>query len=514
MSTILSFLIAYNLLHVFMWGMYEKAGKPGWHTLIPVLNDMTLCEINGRNKWHALWGLLPFFNLFIILIWLSELLDSFERRKFWEQMVGIGLGPIAFLYIGFNKIDKYHGKSLEKKVKRSFGREWADAIVFAVIAAYVIRTFVVEPYKIPTQSMEGTLLAGDFLFVSKFHYGARIPMTPIAFPFAHHTMPFINTKAYSELIKFKYHRLPGLQKIKRNDKVVFNFPAGDTVALERQSETYYDITRNEGWESVQANYHVTSRPVDKRENYVKRCVAIPGDVLSVEQGEVYIDGKPGYKPKKRQFFYSAILNSPFSYQVLNSIDIKGKNFPNNKDAYDANTGAYFYFMSPWQVAKLKSFQNVNKVGRYYNVNSHDGDERVYPNQPSLGWNQNNFGPLKIPNEGYTVKLDSTTYYLYERCIRIYEGNKLEMKSNGFYINNKKTDTYTFKMNYYFMMGDNRDNSLDSRFWGMVPEDHIVGKPLLVWMSFDPYERDFLKSIRWKRFFKPIHGNSIENKDLF
>ena len=507
MSTIFSFLIAYNLLHVFMWGMYKKAGKPGWHTLIPVLNDMTLCEINGRKKWHAVWGLLPFFNLFIILIWLSELLDSFERRKFWEQMIGIGLGPVAFLYLGFNKIDKYHGKSLEKKVKRSFGREWADAIVFAVIAAYVIRTFVVEPYKIPTQSMEGTLLAGDFLFVSKFHYGARIPMTPIAFPFAHHTMPFIKTKAYSELIKFKYHRLPGLQKIKRNDKVVFNFPAGDTVILEEQGTTYYNVIDDYGFDKIHSQFHIISRPVDKRENYVKRCVAIPGDTLSVVNGEIFINGKHGYKPYNRQF-YNKILFTEFpSPSFLESIGITNYK---NEVKVDLEQKIMFLFCTEWQLkilTELPTYQQHQRI-------SSDRGGNVYPlEEKALNYSHFNYPPIFVPKKGSTIELTPHTLNLYKRCIFNYEHNRIEVRNDGYYINGQKSTHYTFKMDYYFMVGDNRDNSADSRYWGFVPEDHIVGKPILVWMSFAPNE-PFLKSIRWKRFFKPIHGNAIENKDLF
>lgn len=509
MITIIYFFFAYQFLHIFLWGMFAKAGKPAWHCLIPLLNDMTLCEINGRKKWHAVWGLLPFFNLFIALIWLSELLDSFERRGFLEQIGGIAFGIFFFPFVGFNKIDKYHGPSVGKKVKKSFAREWADAIIFAVIAAYVIRAFVIEPYQIPTGSMEGTLLAGDFLFVSKFHYGARIPMTPIAFPFAHHTMPIIKTKAYVEWIKWKYLRLPGFQQIKRNDKVVFNFPAGDTVALEMQERTYYDLVREEGWENVQNKYHVTARPVDKRENYIKRCVAIPGDVLSVVNGEVFIDGKEGYKPHKRQFLYEVEINSPFGQKSLESIDIR------NRNSAGFMEGKYMLFLSPWQVDKLKSFPNVTQVKRY-DFGGKPGD--AFPFSPQFApWTKDNYGPLKVPNKGLTIKMDSANYVLYERCIRIYEGNKLESKIDGFYINDKKATEYTFKMNYYMMMGDNRDNSADGRFWGLVPEDHIVGKPLFVFLSIEqpgPIKVSLFDRIRFKRFFKPIHGDAIENKNLF
>lgn len=509
MSTIIYFFLGYQFLHIFLWGMFVKAGKPGWHCIIPLINDMTICEINGRKKWHAIWGLLPFFNLFIALIWLSELLDSFEKRGFWEQLGGIAFGFLYFPFVGFNKTDKYHGPSFGKKVKKSFAREWADAIIFAVIAAYVIRTFVIEPYQIPTGSMEGTLLAGDFLFVSKFHYGARIPMTPIAFPFAHHTMPFSKVKAYVEWIKFKYLRLPGLQEIKRNDKVVFNFPAGDTVALEAQDRTYYDLVREQGFEQVQNNYHIIDRPVDKRENYIKRCVAIPGDVVSVVNGEVFIDGKEGYKPYKRQFLYTVEINNPFGQKSLENIDIR------NKNSAGFNEGKYMLFLAPWQVEKLKAFPNVTNVSRY-DFGAKPGDAYPFSAQ-YFPWTKDNYGPMKVPNKGYTIKLDSANYILYERNIRIYEGNKLESKPDGFYINDKKSDTYTFKMNYYLMMGDNRDNSADGRFWGLVPEDHIVGKPLFVFLSIEqkgPIKVSLFNRIRFKRFFKPIHGNAIENKNLF
>lgn len=363
-----------------------------------------------------------------------------------------------------------NNKSKEKKknVRKSAGREWFDAIIFAVIAATLIRGLFIEAYTIPTGSMEKTLLVGDFLFVSKVNYGARMPITPVSFPFAHHTMPITGTKAYWEGIKWKYHRLPGLSTVKKNDVVVFNFPMDADAPL--------------------------SRPVDKRENYIKRCQAVGGDTLRIINARVYINGKPAEVPQfGEKYYYVKSDGTDFNPQAIEDMHI---------EAQRSSANEYIFNMSAQDAAIVKKWSNVKTLSLYIRpVNEYDS--QIFPHNPEFKWNADNFGPLILPKEGWTVKLDNSNYSLYERAISIYEGNTIQRSGNDILINGQKTNSYTFKLNYYWMMGDNRDNSLDSRYWGFVPEDHIVGKALFVWMSWDT-NGAFLNKVRWSRILGGIH----------
>ena len=380
--------------------------------------------------------------------------------------------------------------------KKSKSREWADAIVFAVVAATIIRVFFIEAYTIPSGSMEKSLLVGDFLFVSKINYGARIPMTPVAFPFAHHTMPITNTKAYWDGVQWKYRRLPGFQDIKRNDVVVFNFPEGDTVALEAQDDNYYQmLLRGDTREGIRSRLTVVDRPVDKRENFIKRCIAIAGDTVSMKNGLVSVNGKA--EP--------LVGTGGFGYNVeFTTADVNVKLFEDMgfKTAVTALPNIYRFEGTPDLIKELKKSPYVKAVTEeltpadYYDVS-------IFPHDRNRGWNLDNYGPIVVPKAGLTVNLDSASMLIYERSIRIYEGNKLEKVGTDWILNGKKATTYTFKMNYYWMMGDNRHQSADSRYWGFVPEDHIVGKALFIWMSLDS-EGSFLNKIRWNRIFKGIH----------
>jgi signal peptidase I len=361
-------------------------------------------------------------------------------------------------------------KSNEPQKKKSAAREWGDAILFAVIAATLIRTLFIEAYTIPTESMERSLLVGDFLFVSKVNYGARTPMTPIAFPFAHHTMPIIGTKAYWDGIKLPYYRLPGLSNIKKGDVVVFNYP------MEADSPYY--------------------RPVDKRENYIKRCQGTPGDTLSIVDAQVFVNGVANVSPPESQINYIVQTNgTEVNPKLVEELHITPSSSPYNSDPT----------MTKASAEALKKFSNITLVKPHIAPkDSVEYDGQVFPGDKShLKWNQDNYGPVIVPKKGWTVKLDSLTLPFYKRVITVYEGNKLDVKGNDILINGAKTNSYTFKMNYYWMMGDNRHNSYDSRFWGFVPEDHIVGKALFVWMSWDD-NANFLNKIRWNRLFMGIH----------
>ncbi len=383
----------------------------------------------------------------------------------------------------------------EPKKKKSKTREWTDAIIFAVIAATIIRVFFIEAYTIPSGSMERTLLVGDFLFVSKVNYGARIPMTPVAFPFAHHTMPITGTKAYYDGVQWKYRRLPGLQDIKRNDVVVFNFPEGDTVALEAQDDNYYLMVKRMGWQQTNANYTIVSRPVDKRENFIKRCIAIAGDTISMDAGLVTVNGVQ--VPLKDTGW--------FSYAVeFKSADINMKLFTDMGFSIGSsdNPALFQFDGTPAMIAELKKSDYIKSITPLISPKEYD-DQSVFPRDPNRKWNIDNFGQIIVPKKGWTVQLDSATMPLYERSIRIYEGNKLEKVGNNWLINGKIATSYTFKMDYYWMMGDNRHNSADSRIWGFVPQDHIVGKALFIWMSFDS-EGSWFNKIRWNRLFRGIY----------
>jgi len=351
--------------------------------------------------------------------------------------------------------------------RKSAVREWVDAIIFAVIAATIIRTFFIEAYTIPTPSMEKSLLVGDFLFVSKISYGARIPMTPLSFPFAHHTMPLIGGKSYLEWIKVGYHRLPGLGKIKNNDVVVFNWPA-----------------ENEG------------RPIDKKENYIKRCIGIPGDTIQITDRAVYINSKIADLPPKSQSHYHVKTDgSGFSEAAAKRLDLGDIQIASPE-------GDFVISMSQKSAEEIKTFGNVKLVEPLIDPKG-NFEDYIFPFDKRFRWNYDNFGPLWIPKAGATLKLDSLNIALYRKAIGEYEGNKLEEKDGKIFINGKEATDYTFKYDYYFMMGDNRHNSADSRFWGFVPEDHIVGKAVFIWMSWDT-DGTFLNKIRWKRLFHTIN----------
>jgi len=384
-----------------------------------------------------------------------------------------------------------------KKKKKPIWREWLDAAVFAIVAATLIRLFFFEAYTIPTGSMEGTMLVNDFLFVSKLAYGPRIPMTPLAVPLVHNTLPIVGGNSYSEAVQWKYHRIPGFGHVERNDVVVFNYPCGDTVMAEMPESDYYQACRVNGRGNVLDRFKIIVRPVDKTENYIKRCIGLPGDVLEIKHARVYINGQP---------------NVLFPHSKLNYIVRTNDKAPMVDDNLEmtqrVNNGMYVFNLENDQVDVVKKAPNVLSVelAEMYppGVAPPDPGEWVFPlDTANYKWNRDNFGPLTIPKEGVTVQLTPQNISIYRRIIRNYEGNTLEEQNGKIIINGKEATSYTFKMDYYWMMGDNRHNSLDSRYWGFVPIDHIVGKAWFVWLSYG--DGGMLKDMRWKRLFRGIHS---------
>jgi signal peptidase I len=384
----------------------------------------------------------------------------------------------------------------QPKKKKSFIREWVDAAVFAIVAASIIRIFLVEAYTIPTGSMEGSLLVNDYLFVSKVSYGARTPMTPLAVPLVHNTLPFFNCKSYTELVQWGYHRLPGFGHIERNDVVVFNFPAGDTVALEvQQDQDYYSLLRNYNNDRafVKNNFTVLSRPVDKKENYIKRCVGIPGDTIEVRGGYLYVGNKLSKQYPHAKMTYTIATNGQVSLDEF----VEEQDMNPEELNYDPNSKMYIANLSNDQVAAIKKMNGVIAIAPFV-LDKNDTRDNAFPNDTAnFKWNRDFYGPFIVPKAGQQVTLSQQNIALYQRIIANYEHNSLDIKDGKIFINGKEATTYTFKMNYYWMMGDNRHNSADSRYFGFVPDDHIVGKAWFVWLSFGN------KGIRWNRLFRSI-----------
>jgi len=384
----------------------------------------------------------------------------------------------------------------QPKKKKSFIREWVDAAVFAIVAASIIRIFLVEAYTIPTGSMEGSLLVNDYLFVSKVSYGARTPMTPLAVPLVHNTLPFFNCKSYTELVQWGYHRLPGFGHIERNDVVVFNFPAGDTVALEvQQDQDYYSLLRNYNNDRafVKNNFTVLSRPVDKKENYIKRCVGIPGDTIEVRGGYLYVGNKLSKQYPHAKMTYTIATNGQVSLDEF----VEEQDMNPEELNYDPNSKMYIANLSNDQVAAIKKMNGVIAIAPFV-LDKNDTRDNAFPNDTAnFKWNRDFYGPFIVPKAGQQVTLSLQNIALYQRIIANYEHNNLDIKDGKIFINGKEATTYTFKMNYYWMMGDNRHNSADSRYFGFVPDDHIVGKAWFVWLSFGN------KGIRWNRLFRSI-----------
>jgi signal peptidase I len=397
---------------------------------------------------------------------------------------------------------------------------WIEDILFALVAVYLINLFVFQNYQIPSPSLEKTLLVGDYLFVSKLSYGPRVPNTPVSFPLVQNTMPILNCKSYLDWPEWGYKRVRGLGSIKRNDIVVFNFPAGDTVALRVTNPDYYYLIAEHGRDVIHRNSNVYGeviyRPVDKRENYVKRCVGLPGDTLAVVNNQLFINGSAAENPEKLQFNYYVETNgSLLTEEHFRALDVSRSDrrsipvsanrrlvsYLNLKSDGNGNFNPVYHLPLTAQArekaAKIPIIKQVTIEEDFWGI--------VYPIGYSTGWTRDNFGPVWIPQKGATIHLDERNLALYTRGIRNYENNRLEVEPNGTVLINGKPETsYTFKYDYYFMMGDNRHNSADSRAWGFVPEDHIIGKPIMIWLSLDKDHSLLNGGIRWKRMFRMVH----------
>ena len=489
MSEIILILLILNFIHgIGTWKLYKISGNKPFYSFIPVYNVFVLLKIINRPWWWIFILILPVLNTILIPVLWVEISRSFKKNTYTDTFLSIcSLGFYNYYLNYFTKAEYVKNRNLNPK---SVNGEWTSAIIFAVIAATFVHTYFMQPYTIPTSSLEKSLLVGDFLFVSKFHYGPRVPMTTIAAPMVHDTIPFIRKKSYLNkeelpvISELPYLRLPGLQKIKRNEIVCFNWPVDTMVNMFYTDKNYY-------------------KPIDKKTNYVKRAVGIAGDTLEVINGYVYINGEKNQLPERAKLQFSYLVQpkkNKFNQKVMiNNYDITDRFGPIN-----SNYTYKFMGISDASLEKLKKDTNVEWIKKD-TLTKGVKDPSVFPQNPSYNWNNDFFGPVYIPKEGATIEINKDNIPIYERLIKIYEDNDLYMQDDNIYINGVKTNQYTFKQDYYWLMGDNRGNSQDSRSWGFVPFDHVVGKPVFKWLSIDYNAKGFNK-IRWDRMFTTVHGD--------
>jgi signal peptidase I len=527
------FFLAIQIIHFLgTWKLYQKAGRKAWEAAIPMYNGIVLMQIIKRPKWWIILLFIPIINLLMFpVIWIETIRTFGFYKKIDSFLVIVTLGLYIF-YINYGTNPTFN-PDRRLKPQSELG-EWVSSITFAIIAATLVHTYFMQPFTIPTSSLEKSLLVGDYLFVSKFHYGARVPSTVIAAPMVHDSLPFTGTASYLKSPQLPYLRLPGLQKVKNNDIVCFNWPADSLATM---------------WGDTSGKF--THKPVDKKTNYVKRCVGIAGDTLQMIDGYFYINGKKNELPyrAKLQFYYTYESKSPIDentfpafllekertgvYRILSEYwendkvqDAIKKNGSLTKIGQDSVFTEVAGGINPDLAQRLK----MSAVSTKININltqeeadrlkkyplavsvtkiNHAPDNAIFPHVEKLQWSQDNFGPIYIPKAGATVKLDSESLPFYAQIIKNYENNDLVINGEDIFINGKKADSYTFKQDYFWLVGDNRHNSLDARYWGYVPFDHVLGKPVMVWFSWDANAPSFgakLKSIRWDRLFTTVHGD--------
>ena len=524
--------LAIQIIHYLgTWKLYEKAGRKSWEAAVPVYNAIVLMKIINRPTWYTFLLFLPVINLLIFPVVWVETLRSFGKNSTLDTFLGIGTLGLYIYYVNYTQDVTYiKDRSLIATTKVG---DTVSSLVFAVVVATFVHTYFIQPFTIPTPSLEKSLLVGDFLFVSKFNYGARTPMTPIAAPMVHDTLPLLKIKSYRMWPQLPYFRFPALEKIKNNDIVVFNWPADTLFNMYKNTDIRYD------------------KPIDKKTNYVKRCVAIAGDSLQIKNGNIFINGKLSALPEraKPQFFYTMITKNPIEQSFLNNFGItetamlfkiENKIFDNTviqkfladnkvslteiqrdtanvtvslsnnftQELFDklnlqSATNCINVNLTLEKFNQLKADPNVVSLKQYINAPSND----VFPKNQNLNWSIDNYGPIFIPKAGVTVALTPKSLPFYKKIITEYEGpNRVHVQGNDVFINDKKAPTYTFKQDYFWMMGDNRHNSLDARYFGYTPEDHIVGKPIFIWMSIDGINDGFKNwSIRWDRLFTTVSG---------
>lgn len=483
--------------------MFQKAGVAQWKAYVPFYNTWVMQELAQRPKHWVFWQFIPVVGWFISPGIFIEFVKLFGRFSFLDHVLAALLAPFYFPYLGYSKQVPYIGPESARRYKKPGWREWVDAAIFAIIAATLIRTFIFEAYTIPSGSMEKTLLINDFLFVSKFSYGPRIPNTPLSIPFVHNYLPGSNKKSYSQAIELPYIRWFA-SPVKRGDVVVFNFPAGDTVINKEGFQSavpYYDLKRYAQAGDQQSQYilshpdeyPIAVHPADKTDNYIKRCVGVSGDTLEVKSNVVYVNGVKEPNPPQSLIKYTVITNG----QRLDAETMKETyNVDIDKGELTQGDQPNVYYVTLTEVAREKMLKSgiVRKI--VPTPGSPETEGPVFPYDAYHHWSRDNFGPIWIPKKGATLQLNDSNFAVYERAIRVYEGNDLQQQNGRFILNGKEVNSYTFKLNYYWMMGDNRQGSQDSRYWGFVPEDRVVGKAWLIWFSWE-------NGPRWNRLFKTV-----------
>ena len=482
-------------------------------------NNTLDMEKSDNNRFKAPAGQWIRFGIWTLVF---VLLALWTRSWWWLLPV-----PFAFDLFITRFLPWFFWRKWKNKTLRTL-MDWVDAIVFALVAVYFVFLLLFQNYQIPSSSLEKSLLVGDFLIVNKASYGPRMPITPLSFPLAQHTMPLVGGKSYIEQPQWPYRRIAGLGRVQRGDIVVFNFPTGDTVALNMQNPDYYTIChslmqeRQMSRSQAAAYVHqhpeifgpVIWRPVDRRENYVKRCVGLPGDSLQIIDNQVYVNGSPLPDAPGVQYNYfvqtrgGQISERQFEQWGVSRDDrlmLAENNALASLLGFTPAAGGqriYHFPATAEVIERVKKAPNIQDVKiEKARVGDYSLGGYVFPLDGRVAWTRDDFGPLWIPAKGATIALDEHNEILYGRAIRVYEGHQLEQRGGRYYLDGEPADTYTFSMDYYWMMGDNRHNSADSRYWGFVPEDHVVGRPMLVWLSLDKDKAWFKGKIRWNRFFK-------------